>query len=445
MAAMVAAAAMADEPVAELGLEVSGSEKVTWGVDLDADATTGRTGFRNEAEAKAVVTFAKGGSKTTEEGDGVWAELAVKLDGDIKFKIEGDGSDAWVKDGGKMVLDVAKLHIGDLYIGIKSGDTEVGNLNLSNALKSDKFGVSNKGPNATQGLVAGYGNDLFGIDVDFRSLPSGDDYYTDQYAVAAQAELKDLSGFGAKAGVSFGFDPADFGNKQLGVFGSASYKLSLSDTNYVKASAGVGFEKIKDVDGLSNGEVAASVLYAWGDEADENGGVYYLDNDEAKKRTPGVGVAVYVPLVKHTYIDIVPAFYSGDIIENLTASVLGEIIIPVDNAAVDTGFAVAGGVSYKLAVGDAITVTPQAGFRFANGDYIQGKVSSVFFKENKDNSGLIDTGFAKFNDALLNVKVGAEVGGLIPNTTLGAYYQSRNLTQKENKAGTFNVFAKIGF
>ena len=444
---MVAAAAMADEPVAELGLEVSGSEKVTWGVDLDADAVTGRTGFRNEAEAKAVVTFAKGGSKVT-EGEGVWAELAVKLDGDIKFKVEGDGSEAFVKDGGKMVLDVAKIHINDLYIGIKSGDTQVGNLNLSNALKSDKYGVGDKGPNATQGLVVGYGNDLFGLDVDFRSKPEGNDYYTDQYALAAQAELKDLSGFGAKAGVSFGFDAADFEGKQLGIFGSASYKLSLGD-NYLKASAGVGMEKIKDVDGFRNGEVAASLLYAWGDEADENGGVYYLDNDEAKKRTPGVGVAVYVPLAEHTYIDIVPAFYSGEIVENLTAAAIGEIVLPVDNDFIKTGIAIAGGVKYNLAVGDGLTVTPQAGFRFANGDYEGGKAAGIFSKANDDNSGLQDTYPASDdegnNKGLVNVKVGVDVGGLIPNTTFGAYYQSRNLVADDAKAGTFNVFAKISF
>ena len=440
---MVAAAAMADEPVAELGLEVSGSEKVTWGVDLDADATTGRTGFRNEAEAKAVVTFAKGGSKTTEEGDGVWAELAVKLDGDIKFKIDGDGSETFVKDGGKMVLDVAKIHINDLYIGIKSGDTEVGNLMLPNALKSDKFGVGNRGPNATQGLVVGYGNDLFGIDVDFRSKPEGTDYYTDEYAVAAQAELKDMSGFSAKAGVSFAFDANDFAGKQLGVFGSAAYKLSMGDTNYLKASAGIGFEKYKDVDGLQAPTAAASVLYGWGDEADENGGVYYLDNDEAKKRTPGAGVAVYVPLYKHTYIDIVPTFYSGEIIENLTAAALGEIILPVDNDGLKTGFAVAGGVKYNLAVGDSITVTPQAGFRFANKDYVSGMAAGVFTKENTDNSGLGDT--APAADGLVNVKVGVDVSGLIDNTTFGAYYQSRNLMADAAKAGTFNVFAKISF
>ena len=432
MAAMVAAAAMADEPDVDLKIaEISGNAKVTWGIDLDSDAVTGRTGFKNETEAKLKVNIANGGSKLT-EGEGVWGELEVKVADALTVENGSVG-------GGSAAIETAKLHIGDLYIGIKSGDTQVGVLNLSNALRSDKYGVAAKGDYATaHGLTVGYGNDLFGIDVDFRSAPSGTDYYTDDYAIAAEAQLKDLSGLSAKAGVSYAID-----SKKLGLFGSVGYKLAMGD-NYLKVSAGAGFEKLDGVDGLSNGEAAASVLYAWGDEKDENGGVYYLDNDNAKKRTPGVGVAVYLPLVKNTYLDIVPAFYSGEIVENLTASVLGEFEIPVGPDWPDgtgLGMAVAGGVSYKVAVGDAITVTPQAGFRFANADYAAGKAGGVFTASNTDNSGLTDT--VADPDGLLNVKAGVEIGGLIPNTTFSAWYQSRNMFADTAKAGTFNIQAKI--
>lgn len=446
MAAMVAAAAMADEPAVDLSIaEFKGDASVTWGIDLDADATTGRTGFKNETSASIKLNIVNAGDKTT-EGEGVWGEAKVKLDNAFVAKAESDGATMALADG-KVVLDTAKLHIGDLYIGIKSGDTQVGKLELPNALKSSKYGVSDKGPNATQGLVVGYGNDTFGIDVDFRSLPEGTDYYTDQYAAAAQFELKDLAGLNVKAGASFGFDAADFGGTQLGLFGSVGYKLAMGDNN-LKISAGVGYNgnKVGDSLKLQNGEAAASVLYAWGDEADENGGVYYLDNDEAKKRTPGVGVAVYVPLVKNTYIDIVPAFYSGEIVENLTASAIGEFEIPVGADWPDgtkIGMAFAGGVKYKLAVGDAITVTPQAGFRFASKDYAAGKIGSIFTKANTDNSGLTDV--AADPDGLVNVKAGVEIGGLIPNTTFEAWYQSRNLVADTAKAGTFNIKAKISF
>ena len=443
MAAMVAAAAMADEPDVDLNIaELSGNAKVTWGVDLGSDAAGGgRTGFRNETDAKLKVNIANGGSKLT-EGEGVWAELEVKV-ADALVAEQGE-----IK-GGKAAIETAKLHIGDLYVGIKSGDAQVGGLNLTNAIKSDKYGVQAKGEkDITEGIVAGYDTDLFGVAVDFRSKPVGTadpkDYYTDQYAVAAEAELKDLAGFGAKAGVSYAFK-----SKTLGLFGSASYKLPLGDTTFVKASAGVGFNKVGDAK-LGAGELGASVLFGWGDENDDSqAGGYYLDNDGTKKRTPGVGVAAYVPLFKHTYIDIVPAFYSGEIIENLTSAVLGEFIIPVDLGDTKPAFAFAGNVSYKLAVGDSITVTPQAGFRYANADYAAwsaeaaplAKAADALTAKNTDNSGLTDNVFSA--DGLLNLKFGVEVGGLIDNTTFGAYYQSRNLVGGDDKAGTFNVFAKI--
>jgi len=430
MAAMVAAAAMADEPDVDLKIaEISGNAKVTWGIDLDSNAVTGRTGFKNEEEAKLKVNIANGGSKFT-EGEGVWGELEVKV-GDALTATNG------ALGGGSASINTAKLHVGDLYIGIRSGDTQVGDYNVPNAVKSSTIGIGKKGESKTQGLVVGYGNDLFGIDVDFRSEPDGTDYYTDDYALAAEASLKDLSGLSAKAGASFAFK-----SKLLGVEGSVDYKLPLGD-NFLKVGVGAGFEKASGAS-LSNGEVAAGVVFGWGDEAEEAAGFYYLGSkDNTKKRTPGVGVAVYLPLYTHTYLDIVPSFYSGEIVENLTAAVLGEVIIPIDNAGINMGMAVAGDVSYKLAVGDAISVTPKAGFRFANADYIGGKASAIFTTANTDNSGLSDLTPAG-TSGLLNFKAGVEIGGLIPNTTFDAWYQSRNLTGSGNgKAGTFNISAKI--
>ena len=120
MAAMVAAAAMADEPDVDLKIaEISGNASVTWGVDLGAPGVGGgRTGFKNGVDAKLKVNIANGGSKLT-EGEGVWGELEVKV-GDALVAEQGE-----IK-GGKAAIETAKLHIGDLYIGIKSGDAQVG-------------------------------------------------------------------------------------------------------------------------------------------------------------------------------------------------------------------------------------------------------------------------------------------------------------------------------
>ena len=497
MAAMVAAAALADEPVAELGVELSGDATLTWGVDLDE----GDTGFKNEANAKAVVTFANEGTKTT-EGEGVWAEVAVKLDGNLKYKLDGDGDDTFEKDGGKIVLDVAKLHIGDLYIGLKSGDITVGEFKAPNAVTAEALSVANQGGKESQGLVAGYGTDDFGIAVDFRSLPEsqgntedvyvytdgtniyssdkdtwdtfkeanptavlivkidGDaganDYYTNHYGLAAEAELKDsnsfVPGLFAKAGVSyaFGSEHQFTETKVLGLGFSAGYKLSLGDTYYVKPAVGVSGSKTGDGDfGM---DLAGGVVFGWGDTADANAGVYYLDNDETKKVTPGVGVAFTMPLTGDggKDIKIVPSFYSGDLVEGLKAAVVGEVVLHTGYATdVDPDFGVVAGVSYELPVGDAIKVTPKAGFRFANNDGAAGLLD-VFGKENKDNGNKGDVAEAdKSSDAtnkgLLNFKAGVDISGLIENTTFGAYYQSRNLkaTKDDGKAGTFNVWVKV--
>jgi len=512
MAAMVAAAAMADEPVAELGLAVEGSEELTWGVDLDE----GDTGFKNAAAAKFTVTFAKGGTQSTEEGEGIWAEVGVKLDGDIKYKLDGDGSEAFVKDGGKAVLDVAKLHIGDLYIGLKSGDITVGEFKLPNAVTSEARSLANVGGKETQGLVAGYGNDDFGIAVDFRSLPDGTvgatdgsdmyfwldtatstvhygtkdafdaakeaytgtgelvqittahtdgtagstDYYTNHYGLSAEAELKEsnsfVPGLFAKAGVSyaFGSEHQFTEAKNLGFGVSAGYKVSVGDTFYLKP--GVAFTGSKEGDGDMTTNLGASVLFGWGDQADANAGVYYLDNDDAKKVTPGVGVAF---LMKDLSADpktfeIVPSFYSGDIVPGLKAAVVGDILMSTADGA-DPIIGVAGGVSYELAVGDSIKVTPKAGFRFATDD-VSGPFSvadallPVISHKNDDNGAKNDIAPADKTDdlantGLLNFKAGVDISGIINNTTFGAYYQSRNLKalKDSGKAGTFNVFVKV--
>ena len=519
MAAMVAAAALADEPVAEMGVELSGDATLTWGVDLDE----GDTGFKNEANAKAVVTFVKGGTKST-EGDGVWAEVGVKFDGDLKYKLDGDGSDAFVKDGGKIALDVAKLHIGDLYIGLKSGDVQIGEVKLPSAVFADskdaRLGLQNVGQkDVSQGLVAGYGTDDFGIAVDFRSekgtqgaaagskffevqdnsdgstdwygpadtkgtvtttvVVDGEsvpivkegkaakgytilrtsvvaaddgttDYFTNKYGLAAEAELKDsnafVPGLGIKAGVSYAFD-----EKNLGIAASAGYKLGVGDTMYVKPT--VAFAGSKVGDGDFDASLGASVVFGWGDQADANPGVYYLDSDdETKKVIPGVIVALLTPLTGDDagkVFEIVPAFYSGDIVPGLKAAVLGDIWLYTGDHAPDPAFGVAAGVSYELAVGDAIKVTPKAGFRFANYD-AGGAYLPAISKKNTDNGGYTDIADADTtsdatNKGLLNVKAGVDISGLIENTTFGAYYQSRNLkaAKAAGKAGTFNVFVKV--
>ena len=188
------------EPVFEPSVTLSGDAKVEWGMDLDA----GKTGFKNSTGGEFKVQLWGDGSRELEQGDGIWAEL--KSTGKA-FTIKGGAN-----DGGAFELNSAKLHINDFYIGITKNDCVLGSYKFAGAIRGDDGAgsewVTNKGPaKYTQGIVAGYGNDNFGIDVDFRSLEDASTQYTNSYAVAAEAQLKDsnewVGGLAVKAGAAY--------------------------------------------------------------------------------------------------------------------------------------------------------------------------------------------------------------------------------------------------
>ena len=161
---MVAGAAFAD-PEADFNLaEVTGNASVTWGVDLDE----GTTGFKNDTSATVKLNLVNSGTKST-SGEGIWAELGVKFDGSLQIKSENGGDPVF--DGGKASIDVAKLHFYNFYVGIKSGDTTVGSLELPNAVRS-AWGALGAVVDTShdQGIVLGYGdNKNINFEFDFRS------------------------------------------------------------------------------------------------------------------------------------------------------------------------------------------------------------------------------------------------------------------------------------
>ncbi len=486
MAAAAAALTFADEPVADLKVaELSGNASVTWGVDLD----TGKTGFKNTEEAKLKVNFTNEGTKKT-EGEGIWAEIELK--GKSLYAENGA-----IKDGTASV-EKAQLHFGPVYVGIKSGDTVYGKYKLVNAIRSadhdNALTVADVAdPSHTQGIVAGYNSSLFDVAVDFRSKPvetktatqkttytwghrvgTTDEYtdvksgtseeytaawdtdnslvlidtstttststsstpYANDYGLAAETTLKFVPGLSIGVGVDYQFDA-----KALGLGANASYKLSMGDKFYLQPSVAFTMAKIDNADPTM--ELGAGVLLGWGATVDANAGVYYLDNDNAKKVTPGVGVAAKITsLTKDPVIQIVPSLYTGDIIPGLTAGVLAEINAPTaPNSKV--GFGVAGGVKYALKATDAITITPQAGMRFANGATLPNLKDKCYGDNGKFNSDIVGT---NADNTLMNVKVGADVSGLINNTTFSLDWTSRNLLSgnKDNgQIGTINLTCKI--
>lgn len=368
--------------------------------------------------------------------------------------------------------------------------------------------------------------------------------YTDAYAAALEAELKGegigLDGFSAKVGTSFNFaqnyqakkadanktsllDLSGLAGEELemveevlggaktytwGYSASLGYKLGLDDTFYIRPQ--VGFtgqtmffnQKIDDIkinaSYTSNMAIAAGLLFGWGEIGmDKNAGVYYLDDDMAKKVSPGVGVVAYIPLadsvsakgtmndasVKYsvkTYNEvaarIMPSFYSGELIPGLTAAAYADIVVQktgtdsssqtlddnsmtvkgttYQNAKRLTPMAFALGAKYDIGV-DEMTITPKFGLRFANAAYVDYGVKElgnpVFGGMGAQDKAAIDDYGITSAAHYLNLKLGVDVAGLVDNTTLSVTWATNNILNKnENndagnvaKYGTLNFKAKI--
>ncbi|MBO5400515.1 MAG: hypothetical protein J6A14_01610 [Spirochaetaceae bacterium] len=390
-------AVFADEPVANLNVsEFSGEASVTWGVDLDAK----KTGFKNDSKITLKLNLFDNGDKSS-TGEGVWGEIKIKTDGDTFYKDEvknfNDGKGPFTDDlNFKMVVDTAKLHFGDnAYIGIKAGDTTVGEYKLDTAVAAEKIANANVGSGYTEGIVLGYGNDNFSIDVDFRSA----EQYTNAYAFAIDGALKAVDNLTLKAGYTKDFAWAKDETVTDGFYVASDYKLGLNDTFYLKPQVGYtqafvsndghktyddDFEPVEipfevyydgalffsdtwpvvagegDEYKQTKSNLVAALLFGWGDKADKKPGVYFLDNDNDKKVIPGFSVAMTMPVVNKTTIvypddpdtkdenekvtvvmmqkqapKMAVSFFSGEIVENLTFAAYYETKFGQDSASAD--------------------------------------------------------------------------------------------------------------
>lgn len=346
-AALVGGLAFAGEPAANSSVvSFTGNASVEWGVDLDA----GKTGFKNGTWTEFKLKLFDNGEKSTSADGDIWAELKIKVDDDSSCGPNGFKDGAWL--GGKNAyIDVAKLHFGNVYVGIKSGDTKTGTLDFTTAVRSaDPWfhpgrWLNDVGPDKfTQGIVVGYEDDNMDINADFRSYEDGQ--YTDAYAFAAEAKLKD-TGFveGLSAGIGASYNLADkhfkdsttetkatevkkfdigflYNDKNnngkkdageeimydhlLGYSANVGYKLKIDDTYWLKPQVGLTgwFATEADADAKTswqaNGNtIAAGVMFGWGSTNSYGStGLYYFDanNDQDKGTTPGISAIVYMPL-----------------------------------------------------------------------------------------------------------------------------------------------------
>ena len=516
IAALACGMVFADEPAIDTKIaDFNGNAEVKWGMDLDA----GQHGFTNSTGGDLKINLWNEGTKET-SGDGIWADIQIK---GTKGAVE-NGAATW----GTLSVERAKLHFNDFYVDIKSGGTKVGEWKADTAIHGDVAWLASRGLDFSQGIQAGYDAEAFKFSLDFRSYDTTKTKYSSAYGMKAEAGLKDnlVPGLTVDAGVSYnlstsyndvatdakiedkvadenaslanhfakivtwnddkGDDNTDqsFGTAtykdyhMLGYGLKAAYKFSIDDEMYVKPSVGfdgtyaTGSYKVgKDWKPATESkmELAASVLLGWGDQADANAGVPFLDGDSAKKVTPGVGVAAYIPLptvttkddTKHTEHDalqafIVPTFFLGDgKVEGLKAAAYGEIglykfIKPEDQPKPSsdgkvtehygsakenetTAIAFTAGVSYGITLDNDATVTPKFGFRYANGAYVsnglEGKYSDIFKNLGMQKKvELKDQAKSTYDGDFLNLKIGVDLAGFIDNVTFSANYNSANIS-----------------
>ena len=406
LAAVAMATSMfaADPAFAPSLAEYSGNQSVTWGIDLDND---NKTGFKNDGSATLKFNLFTAGDKTTSSDSDIWAELKIKNGAN---DASGSLSETGAISVPKVEIDVAKFHIYNMYVGIKSGDTLVGGCKPQTAIKSSNVGIEAVGPaNYTQGIVAGYSDDNFGLDIDFRSNPSGSVYYTNDYALAAEATFKAsnefVTGLEVKAGMAYQFDD----DAKVAYAASAAYKVDLGDY-YLKPTVGY----------TSANEMVGAVLFGWGDEADADAGVYYLK--DLKKVTPGVSVLYKKDLDNDNDLGAYSfAFNLGSKVENLKAAALAEMgMVKVADETITT-LNVKAGCAYDIKADD-ITITTKAGCDWTKATKVMGA----------------EVG------AALEVSAGVDFAGVINNTTLSAEYVSGDLlAEPDAKKGKVNFTAKI--
>lgn len=398
LAAVAMATSMfaADPAFAPSMAEYSGNQSVTWGINLDSN----KTGFKNAGDAKLKFNLFTAGDKTTSGDSDIWAELKIKNGAN---DASGSLSETGAISVPKVEIDVAKFHFGPIYVGIKTGDTQVGGCKPQAAIMSSSIGVAAVGPEKyDQGIVAGYSDDNFGLDIDFRSKMNGNNQYTNDYALAAEAAFKAsnefVTGLEVKAGMAYEF--AD--DAKVAYAASAAYKVDLGDY-YLKPTVGY----------TSANEMVGALMFGWGDEADADAGVYYLTGKDYKKVTPGVSVVYVKDLDDDDKLgDIKVALNLGSKVENLKLAALADIDM---NTKDKTKIDVKAGCAYDIKADD-ITITTKAGTNWANKDMGEK----------------------------LMVSAGVDVAGIINNTTLSAEYVSGDLlADPDAKKGTVNFTAKI--
>lgn len=267
LASALVGSVFAAEPAAELKLaEFTGDAAVVF----KADINTGMTGFKNETSGKVKLNLLKGGDKST-TGDGIWGELKIKFDG---MEIEAKHDKQSTLNDKKVSIEVAQIHFGPVYMGIKEGGMEYGgDYWYPNALnyKDDKDNHSRKPSKDfgyNQGFLVGYKmDDLFKVEVALRSkkdtpkkldkfeptfVEAGTKIKEGEYFVVDAGTLKDITKVAGRV----------VGGKLVNPETLLKPKLKDGDTEYLTNKYALGFfaeaKPIKDL------RITTGLAYAFG-------------------------------------------------------------------------------------------------------------------------------------------------------------------------------------
>jgi|GEM_PF-5050307 len=437
----------AEEPKPELKVsEFTGSAAVLFGADLD----TGAVAFNNEASASLKVDIVSGGDKAT-SGSGIWGELKIKTDGDpIRVTATNDTDKPTLS--GKVVVDVAKLHFGDVaYLGIKKDGTSIDyaatpatagrffkvnddkyyGIRSGSKLVDDVYGAV--GPKAEYGVVFGVSlPKLFNLDVDFRSfenlvtdgskVAAGYSNNKNAFGVRAKAALTAVDNLTLEGAVNTGFDD------NLGFGAKAEYKFALNDTYYLLPNVGFNGESRIAGDEKFGWGAHAGLVFGWGAKSKID--YYFFDDSEYY---PGVAAGITIkgdttwPSTKKSPIGLNVSAMSGSIVPNLNAAVAFEV---ADLQATNLEMGIAAVAKYDVKM-DPMTITPKFGI-----SYYSDASKATDDKAKTD----------------IYVKAGLDIAKIFPNTTLSFEYASNDLnggvnegTRTDKTMGLLYTKLKISF
>ena len=490
VAALAMATAMFADPEAVSSIaKFDGDASVTWGVDLDS----GKTGFKNAVGGGLRLVLMNEGTKATSSDATVWGEIEIKAK-KVGYQSEGaDISLGWDGDNkGTFSVEKALLHIGPAWVGIKKGDTKVGDISPVLAVKSSNpwednagYKVNAVGVNAEHGITIGFQADgIVKVEADIRS----NEGYTDEYATAIQADLLAVPNLTFSVGVAHnltvGHKNWETGLNDDALFAKAAYELSINDTFYVKPQVGVSLEtptmeiKVKTTKLGAPEDLAittkdskklvamGAVLFGWNKNENQGwNGIWGNPKYTANNRSNGASVAIYVTNqsakvnegtgVKTEGKLIAGVWDAATLIPNLTFGANFEVENLISNLKLtdkdgdelfeesakvmekDRDF-----VMYKAGVKNYATKTLTAEVKY---DIAVGegkvtpkagvKVADKFIKEEADK-------IAEYKFDVKQVSLGVDFTGFVPYTDFSVVYDNADL---DTKKGTLDLTCKIHF